>query len=55
MFSGEVPFSGATDYATFQKILNWELVFPSTMPEDAQDLIDRLLKVEPKERLGANK
>ena len=25
------------------------------MPEDAQDLIDRLLKVEPKERLGANK
>ena len=43
MFSGEVPFSGATDYATFQKILAREVAFPESIPVDARDLIDKLL------------
>jgi 3-phosphoinositide dependent protein kinase-1 len=45
MLTGDVPFSGSTDYQTFQMILERKLTFPSNIPlsHEARDLIDRLL------------
>lgn len=57
MLTGEVPFSGTTDYMTFQIILERKLTFPTTVPlsDDAKDLIDKLLQVDPYQRLGASR
>lgn len=57
MLSGDVPFSGSTDYQTFQIILERKLTFPDSTPfsQEAKDLIDRLLQLEPYHRLGAGR
>ena len=57
MLTGSVPFSGSTDYFTFQMILEGKLVFPPaiSMSDEAKDLITRLLQVDPYRRLGAGK
>jgi 3-phosphoinositide dependent protein kinase-1 len=47
MLTGDVPFNGATDYKTFQMILERDLKFPDGMSDSARDLIDRLLQKEP--------
>ncbi len=43
MLTGDVPFNGASDYKTFQMILERDLKFPDSMSDAAKDLIDRLL------------
>ncbi|KAM9719945.1 microtubule-associated serine/threonine-protein kinase 3 isoform 3-T3 [Menidia menidia] len=52
---GCVPFSGDTPEELFSLIVNDEIIWPDgedALPLDAQDLISRLLKQNPLERLG---
>jgi len=48
---GVVPFEGANENLTFEKILNRELVFPEDADANAKDLIDKLLRVDAEARL----
>ena len=41
--AGRPPFRGATDYLTFQKILNAEMEWPEDFDERARDLIELVL------------
>eukprot|EP00160_Parvularia_atlantis_P008745 Unigene1802_Nuclearia_a/m.5642 Unigene1802_Nuclearia_a/g.5642 ORF Unigene1802_Nuclearia_a/g.5642 Unigene1802_Nuclearia_a/m.5642 type:complete len:346 (-) Unigene1802_Nuclearia_a:68-1105(-) len=50
---GIPPFFDDTFEATYVNILTRELVWPEDMSPLARDLIDRLLTVDPNERLGA--
>jgi hypothetical protein len=43
----------ASEFLTFQKITLREFSFPDGFPADAADLVNRLLMLEPQERLGA--
>lgn len=52
MISGIPPFRGATEYLIFQKILNVEYDFPENFDPPAKDLVSKLLRFDPKERLG---
>ncbi|CRL04421.1 CLUMA_CG017507, isoform A [Clunio marinus] len=54
MISGVPPFRGASDYLIFQKIKNLDFKFSDDFEEQAKDLITKLLRIRPKERLGAN-
>ncbi|TYZ69160.1 hypothetical protein PybrP1_004269 [[Pythium] brassicae (nom. inval.)] len=57
MLTGRTPFVAENDYLTFQVIINHEsdtFEFPESVPEDARDLIRRLLVQEPSERIGAS-
>jgi len=58
IFTGISPFRGATEYLTFELIMGHcrktkPLVFPSSIPLSAQDLIEKLLQSNEWERLGA--
>lgn len=53
MISGQPPFRGATEYLIFQKILNGECSFPDEFDTHAKDLVLKLLRFNPKERLGS--
>ena len=48
---GRPPFKGATEYLTFQKIVNLEYEFPVGFPPAARDLVERCLVLEPSRRL----
>eukprot|EP01103_Thecamoeba_quadrilineata_P019774 TRINITY_DN816_c0_g1_i1.p1 TRINITY_DN816_c0_g1~~TRINITY_DN816_c0_g1_i1.p1 ORF type:complete len:355 (+),score=50.43 TRINITY_DN816_c0_g1_i1:30-1067(+) len=50
--SGRSPFKGETDYATFQLILSLTLEYPEDFPADTRDLVDKLLVLDPTQRLG---
>jgi len=52
LLAGRPPFKAANEYLTFQKILGLEYTFPPGFPPDAQDLVERLLVLEPERRLG---
>ncbi|KAK4049942.1 serine/threonine protein kinase [Microbotryomycetes sp. JL201] len=52
LLAGRPPFQARTEYLMFQKIINLEYEFPLGFPVDAKDLIEKLLVVDPKERLG---
>jgi 3-phosphoinositide dependent protein kinase-1 len=52
MLTGRPPFKGASEYLTFQLITSRTLSFPEGFPEVARDLAERLLQLEPSERLG---
>lgn len=53
MMSGLPPFRGANDYVIFKEILACNLDFPQGFDRDAEDLVKKLLKLNPAERLGA--
>ena len=54
LITGRMPFHGATQYLTFQNVLNRQFSYPQ-QPFDAhaRDLVDGLLALEPAKRLGA--
>ncbi|XP_057356888.1 aurora kinase B isoform X3 [Manis pentadactyla] len=48
---GNPPFESASHNETYRRIVKVDLKFPSSVPTGAQDLISRLLKHNPSERL----
>jgi 3-phosphoinositide dependent protein kinase-1 len=52
MLTGHPPFDGESEYLIFQKILSAKYEFPPDFPETGKDLIQKLLAIDPKERLG---
>jgi len=53
MVIGKTPFRAANDYFTFDNILKQEYKFPPNFPEEAADLVKKLLVINPCDRLGA--
>lgn len=53
MLAGASPFRAANDAKIQEKIVKTKLVLPFFMSVDARDLLTRLLRKKPKERLGA--
>lgn len=51
LLAGRPPFKAANEYLTFQKILSLEYSFPEGFPPVARDLVERLLVLEPSNRL----
>ena len=51
LLAGRPPFKAANEYLTFQKILSLEYSFPDGFPPVAKDLVERLLVLEPANRL----
>ena len=51
LLAGRPPFKAANEYLTFQKILSLEYSFPDGFPALARDLVERLLVLEPANRL----
>ena len=49
---GRTPFRAPNEYLIFQKITRLEYDFPEGFPEDAKDLVKKLLVLNPLERLG---
>lgn len=47
-------FTGSHEYDIFQKVLSLSYSFPDLFPTNAKDLITRLIKIEPIDRLGTN-
>eukprot|EP00124_Ichthyophonus_hoferi_P002165 Ihof_evm1s137 gene=Ihof_evmTU1s137 len=52
LIAGKPPFKGNNEFQTMQKVMKGELEFPEGFPEIAQDLIKKLLVIEPEKRLG---
>ena len=52
LVAGEVPWKGNKDFVIFQQILECQIKFPNNMPDDAVDIIYKLLQLNPLERLG---
>ncbi|KAK7279521.1 hypothetical protein RJT34_24574 [Clitoria ternatea] len=53
MLSGTSPFKDASEWLIFQRIIAREIRFPDYFSEEARDLIDRLLDLDPSRRPGA--
>ncbi|SCV68054.1 BQ2448_175 [Microbotryum intermedium] len=53
IIAGRPPFQAKTDYLMFQKIIGLEYEFPLGFDEKAKDLVEKLLVVDPTQRLGA--
>ncbi|GAA5962953.1 hypothetical protein JCM21900_005356 [Sporobolomyces salmonicolor] len=54
LLAGRPPFQARTEYLMFQKIINLEYEFPLGFPADAKDLTEKLLVVDPTQRLGGD-
>ncbi|GAQ81900.1 3-phosphoinositide-dependent protein kinase [Klebsormidium nitens] len=54
MLTGVSTFKAASEYLCFQRILQRDIVWPPDMPNAAMDLIDGLLDMNPKTRLGSD-
>ncbi|GAA5869524.1 hypothetical protein JCM1840_004447 [Sporobolomyces johnsonii] len=54
LLAGRPPFQARTEYLMFQKIINIEYEFPLGFPADAKDLVEKLLVVDPTQRLGGD-
>lgn len=52
-FAGKVPFKGKTQDDTFELIKKCNFTIPQEVPKEAKDLIAKLLKRIPEERIGA--
>ncbi|PVU99567.1 hypothetical protein BB559_000603 [Furculomyces boomerangus] len=53
LLAGRPPFKGTNEYQTFQKILKAEYEFPPHFSPAAKDLIEKILVLDPKLRLGS--
>ncbi|KAL1918145.1 uncharacterized protein VTP21DRAFT_3411 [Calcarisporiella thermophila] len=53
MLTGRAPFKAANQYLIFQKISRLEYEFPPSFPDTAKDLVQKLLVIDPKQRLGS--
>eukprot|EP00128_Syssomonas_multiformis_P013618 Colp12_sorted_trinity150504_noHs@10578 len=53
LLAGRPPFHAANEYQIFQRITKLEYKIPDGFPSDARDLVEQLLKMDPKERLGS--
>ena len=51
--TGRTPFRAPNEYLIFQKITSLDYDFPPNFPIDARDLVQKLLVLDPFERLGA--
>ena len=47
IFVGKTPFKGRNDNETFDNILEGKFIIPESVPLEARDLIDKLLKLDP--------
>lgn len=54
MFVGRPPFQAESQYLIMQQIKERALTFPPYFPEDAKDLVERLLTLDPEQRLGGD-
>ena len=54
LLTGNPPFTANNHAKTEEKILKQKLQLPYFLGPDAKDLLTRLLRKEPKKRLGAN-
>ncbi|KAK0043410.1 3-phosphoinositide-dependent protein kinase 1 [Biomphalaria pfeifferi] len=50
--SGSLPFRSGNEYQTFQKIIKVDYEFPEGFHPEARDLVEKLLVLEPVDRLG---
>lgn len=53
MLTGTSPFKAASEYWTFQRILNLDVTYPSDFPLEAKALVQKLLNRSPAKRLGS--
>jgi len=53
MISGSPPFQAGSEYLIFQKIQKLEYIFQDGFNDQAQDLVENLLVLDPQERLGS--
>ncbi|GMH11238.1 hypothetical protein Nepgr_013079 [Nepenthes gracilis] len=53
MLSGTSPFKDASEWLIFQKIIARDIKFPNYFSEEARDLIDLLLSIDPSKRPGS--
>lgn len=51
LLAGRPPFKAGNEYQTFQKIVALDYTFPEGFPAVARDLIERLLVLDPSQRL----
>ncbi|XP_071449994.1 3-phosphoinositide-dependent protein kinase 1 [Hetaerina americana] len=54
MVAGLPPFRSRSEYQIFQKIMKLEYEFPDGFSPLAKDLVEKLLVIDPKDRLGAS-
>lgn len=52
LLSGELPFYGGHEYQIFQKITRLDYEFPDGFNSTAKNLVEKLLVLDPKKRLG---
>jgi WD40 repeat protein len=55
LFCGQSPFFSSSMTITCQKIIERDIYWPQELPDDAKDLVDKLLQVDLKKRLGCGK
>mmetsp|Transcript_11885 Transcript_11885/g.29281 ORF Transcript_11885/g.29281 Transcript_11885/m.29281 type:complete len:485 (+) Transcript_11885:162-1616(+) len=53
MLVGVPPFRGASEYLTFQLVTQAKYTFPEGIDSEAKDIVQKLLVVDPKKRLGS--
>lgn len=54
MMTNIMPFNASNEYLIYQKILKLEYDFPENFDVEAKDLINKLIQINPDDRLGAS-
>jgi len=52
MHEGKKTFEGSSENDTFDKIITRKVTWPEDMDTDTVDIIDKLLQLDPRDRLG---